>query len=91
MDKSLVVLPWWKFLIVFFISMSISVGFAVVIMTKLLLKQNAQLFPVAVSAAFWSILLSTFAGGVIFVLAVVAREIWALLSNSRNKYGSGED
>lgn len=61
MNKRLVVLQRWKFLLLFIAGMSLASLFSIVVMAKFLLRQEASLFPTVVSAAFWAIVFSLLA------------------------------
>ena len=71
MDASskIVILQRWKFLLLFAV-MGFSALLSIVVMAKFLLRQEASLFPIVVSATFWAIVFSLLAG-IIVVVGVV--------------------
>ena len=69
-NNGLVVLRRWKLLLLLFAVMGFSAVLSIVVMAKFLLRQEASLFPIVVSATFWAIVFSLLAG--IIVVAAVA-------------------
>lgn len=73
-NNGLVVLRRWKFLLLLFAVMGFSAVLSIVVMAKFLLRQEASLFPIVVSATFWAIVFSLLAG-IIVVVGVVGAGI----------------
>ena len=73
-NSKIVTLQRWKFLLLLFAVMGFSAVLSIVVMAKFLLRQEASLFPIVVSATFWAIVFSLLAG-IIVVVGVVGAGI----------------